>query len=97
MEIKFENPVCKRCVTYLPEGFYQWVCPECYTHYKAEKYARETENGPVDAWFEYRPVEGKMPNLPMGLSQWREHGDKYGYTKYFQTLFAKFYKERLFS
>lgn len=84
MKIRFKNPVCEYCKLYRPKAVYHWICAECLTHYKAEKYRKGTEE-----WFEYTPsVTDEMVKIPMGVSQWLEYGEKYKYLDYFRNVIA---------
>ncbi len=82
MEIKpLENPICEKCKIYLPKAVYEWACFKCFTIYRAQGFRQNEKK-----WIEYLPygsLKDLFIDIPMGISQWSNHGIKHGYDKFF--------------
>lgn len=64
-------------------GCYHWMCPVCVTYYKAYETRKAKRQK-----FEYHAEKHSL-DLPMGASQWLNHGRKYGYVDYFRKTLIK--------
>ena len=73
------EPLCDYCAKAFEDyrGYYTWKCGKCKAPYKAAKY----DFGGKTVFIYLLDTD---KSAPMGLSQWREHGRKYGYWDYFK-------------
>lgn len=94
MKIQIQNPKNKDCI--VEKGFYSFKCKHCGLQYRARKY----RTGDQDVWKYVatgEDIEADVfenlrdsyqqnidSDIPMGVSQWKEYGIKYGYWEYFK-------------